>query len=73
MPVVEKIESLYEDALIVRIFDKRCTVELDTQEARGLDEDFDVPECYSGFMDSKIEAVYDTVIQFITWYNTQNP
>lgn len=70
MPVVEKIESCFDDVLIVRINDKRCTVELDTQEAMRLDENFNVPDCYSGFCDTKIQAVYSTVTQFIQWYNT---
>lgn len=70
MPVVEKIEKLYDEALIFYIKDCRAYIEIDTQLSMVF-EIPEVPECYSGMCDTKIEAVYNTVIDFIKWYNTQ--
>lgn len=68
MPVVEKIESLFNEALIFAIHDSRAHIRADSQASLAYNIP-DIPECYSGFLDSKIGAVYDTCIQFIQWYN----
>jgi hypothetical protein len=72
MSVVGKIESLFNDGLQFYIKDKRAYIEVDTQQSLVYDIP-DVPQCYSGFCESKIQAVYKTVYQFITWHNTHKP
>lgn len=72
MPVVDKIESLFTDGIMVSIKDKRCYIDLDTQFGMTDEgKDINLPKCYSGFNDRKIEAVCDSVIQFLEWYNTE--
>lgn len=71
MPVVEKIEMCFDESIQVIIKDTRCSIEMSTQY--GLTDegqDINVPNCYSGFKKTKIEAVYDSIILFITWYNS---
>lgn len=72
MPVVEKIESLFGGSLIFSIRDTRCFIVQDTQYAVVNGFNDDIPECYSGFHDSKIEAVHCTIIHFLNWYNQNN-
>lgn len=67
MPVVEKIEALYDDGLVFYIKDTRAYIEVDTQMSMIFE--IDMHECYSGSFKTKIEAVYSTVIKFITWHN----
>lgn len=69
MPVVEKIESLYDENISVKIFDSRCDIELVTQYAVA--HDFHIPTFYER-EDSKIKAVYKAVVRFIQWYNQQS-
>lgn len=71
MPVVDKIEILFEGSLIVVIKDSRCFIEQDTQYAVSTGFKDNVPKCYSGFASSKIEAIYLTCVEFIKWYNSQ--
>lgn len=72
IPVVEKIEDLYEGALIFYIKDERAHIERDPQAVLAFSDWLpDVPDCYSGFCDTKLKAVYSTVVQFIKWYNQQ--
>jgi hypothetical protein len=59
MPVVEKIESLA--AFNVIIFKRCCDVQDDNSVGDHIIEVTAAP--------SKIEAVYDAVLQFIQWYN----
>lgn len=68
MPVVEKIEGLFHGGLVVYIKDKRAYIEVDTQASITFDIP-EVPQCYSGFCETKLLAVYATVIEFIKWYN----
>lgn len=74
MPVVEKIESLYDGTSIrIRIVGDRAVC-YDTQNAQQAN-------IYSGEgvgiissarnMPSKIEAVYKAVVEFIKWHNQQ--
>ena len=70
MPVVEKIETLFNDGILVIIKDQRCYIEVDTQ--RALVEEIIIPEnFYSGFSDTKFKAVYSTVTEFLAWYNSR--
>lgn len=63
MPVVEKIESLLPDDSIVTIEYKDCLIPiLNDQE----------PFTIHTNRDTKLEAVYYAVLQFIQWYNQQN-
>lgn len=74
MPVVEKIEALrieeYETIdnelgrAKVIIFGRCCDIQIDNAIEDNLVEVTAFP--------SKIQAVYEAVIQFIQWYNTQN-
>ena len=60
MPVVEKIEELNVTESFFIIEDKTCILWLtDTKDI-----------CQRSL--SKIESVYNTVVEFIKWYNTQN-
>lgn len=62
MRVVEKIEALHDDNFWVKIFDKRCHITVSHGgESMGH---------YIG--ETKIEATYKAVIQFIEWLNEQN-
>lgn len=70
MPVVEKIETMLHEALIFYIKDKRAYIEVDTQAGMSFDIP-DVPNCYSGFCDTKIEATWKTTTLFIQWYNSK--
>ena len=72
MTVIEKIESLFNGGIQFYIKDKRAYIETDTQVSL-IGEMPDVPDCYSGFCDSKKDAVYKTVYLFIQWYNTLTP
>lgn len=72
MPVVEKIEALQDNSIQFYIKDRRAYVERDTQASLADESLPDLPECYSGFCESKIEAVYSAVVQFIKWYNTNS-
>lgn len=74
MPVVEKIESCFEESIQVIIKDNRCSIEMGTQYGLTTEgKEIDVPECYSGFCDTKIAAVYSSILQFIQWYNKIKP
>ena len=70
MPVIEKIEKCLNEAVIFHIKDSRSYLELDTQASLAYNLP-DLPECYSGFCETKIKAAYCSVIQFIHWYNSQ--
>ena len=62
MPVIEKIECISN--FDVRIFLKRCTIDgcLPYKEFGSMIE---------GIGKTKLEAVYNAVIEFINWYNKQ--
>ena len=68
MVVVEKIESL-------EIFDRMGRFNINTKNFDEnytsfiTDKDEDFIQCEG---DTKIEAVYNAVVEFIKWYNTQN-
>ena len=68
MEVVEKIESL-------EIFDRMGRFNINTKNFDEnytsfiTDKDEDFIQCEG---DTKIEAVYNAVVEFIKWYNTQN-
>lgn len=68
MPVVEKIESLYYGGLQFYIKDSRAYIEVATQASTAYGDIPDVPNCYSGFSETKLNAVYKTVCDFIKWY-----
>ena len=57
MPVVEKIEAIDVDDLILEIRYKLCHIEYDEFGIRN----------FKG--ETKIEAVYKAIIEFIKWYN----
>lgn len=63
MPVVEKIESLSTHSVVIRKSLPPttlcvCTISNPENEFLGMNE-------------SKIEAIYKAVLEFIQWYNTQ--
>lgn len=67
IPIVEKIESLDYEIITVLIWNKRCSIDIDTYgEKESLFH-------YAGSSSTKIEAVYNAVVAFIKWYNQQNP
>lgn len=63
MPVVEKIESLalgkYGTPVTVDIRHERCNISTESDER------------WTNHKNSKIEAVYASVVEFIEWYNKQ--
>ena len=71
MPVIDKIEALYEGNVSITISGVRCHLSLIMGTRYPIATDFieDIPQCYSGSCDSKIIAVYTTVVEFIKWYN----
>lgn len=60
MPVVEKIENL-ED-YIIEISYKQCII-------KSYEKNMEI--ITSRYLDSKIEAVWASVVEFIRWYNEQ--
>lgn len=66
MPVVEKIESLsYPEGYTVSINMNTCVVKKENFETNFVAE-----RLVSTISYNKIESVFEAVIQFITWYNT---
>ena len=59
MPVVEKIENFNDGCTLCIIEDERCHINTQTN--------FEVDSV--GY--TKIEAVYNAIIEFIKWYNKQ--
>lgn len=64
MPVVEKIESLLENSISVKIEDDNCMIT--TNDVDELDRNYF--HVYST-LDTKIESTYEAIIKFIEWYN----
>ena len=64
MPVVEKIESLNSICLIKNHWCNIKTTDFDSVNIKGFST---LKIC-----DTKIEAVYKAVVEFIKWYNQQN-
>jgi len=60
MPIIEKIEGLGFEVLIGRI---SCNIN------KILDRENPIASFVCGDISRKIEIVYDTVIEFINWYN----
>lgn len=60
MPVVEKIDSIIPDNCMVKIEYRDCVIPLGDDEA-----------IYK-YESTKIKAVWQAVVEFIKWYNTQN-
>lgn len=61
MPVVEKIESILPDDSIISIQYKDCIIPINEAE-------FDIIEKNA---ESKIEATFNAVVEFIEWYNQE--
>lgn len=71
MPVVEKIESLYEGNIIVKIAFNNCSISICTQYYLAHDEMvFNGIEFHKE--ETKIKSVWKTVVEFIKWYNSQS-
>jgi hypothetical protein len=69
MPVVEKIESLYDGkAFVVQIRSTVCDIFQNTQHWKAFQRTINLPTLYTSDK-TKIEAVYQAVILFIKWYN----
>lgn len=68
MPVIERIETLtmpntiYSSSMVVNIYSHNCDIEYSGYEAGTIVE---------MQAETKIEAVYKSVIFFIDWYNKQ--
>lgn len=71
MPVVDKVEQLFEGSISVNIYDDRCTIEISTQYAMATD--IHLPDEFYNNEGPKIRSTWLSIVQFITWYNTQNP
>lgn len=67
MPVIEKIEHLYNDSLEVIVSSNKCWIELATQYA--LAYDVHLPSEFLNREDTKLESAYKTVVEFILFYN----
>ena len=67
MSVVEKIENL-QDENNYAIYN----VQIEQSFTEIIDNHTSETIIYDIYADSKIEAVYNTVIEFIKWYNEQN-
>lgn len=65
MPVVEKIEIIDGYRYYVKIIQSCCFI----HECNNSDKQI----VFSISKKTKIEAVYDCVVDFITWYNKSNP
>ena len=61
MPIVEKIDSIIPDDSFVTIEYNRCLITV-------LDGGFDIDVIGN----SRIEATYKAVVEFIKWYNSNN-
>jgi outer membrane phospholipase A len=72
MPVVEKIEAM---EWCIRIENWPKKFKSPYKELYSVWMWLDPEECpeIQTYSDSKIEAVYNAVYQFITWYNSQKP
>jgi hypothetical protein len=70
MPVVEKIETLFDNNIVVNIYDERCTIEVSTQYAMA--KDFHLPNEFYNNEGPKIKSVWLSVTEFLQWYNQNN-
>lgn len=70
MPIVEKIESLFDGNIAVEISGECCQIEIGTQYAMAFD--IHLPETFFERTESKINSVYLSVLRFIQWYNQQS-
>lgn len=71
MPVVEKIESLYDgSAFTVTIKGHWCLIDQNTQHWMAYRNTVDLKNIEIR-RESKTESTYHAVYQFITWYNQQ--
>lgn len=61
MPVVEKIDLILPDDNLVSISFNRCLIEY---HAEGI--------TFEGIGNTRIEATYKAVVEFILWYNENN-
>ncbi len=69
MEVVEKIESVFDSSISVKIEANYCSISTSSQYAMAFPErDCELDEVGQ----TKIQAVYKAVIGFIDWYNKQN-
>jgi len=68
MPVVEKIESMLHDDIVITIEYKDCLIPVVAGTFKTDNDGFDI---HIKGAESKINAVYQAVIEFITWYNKQ--
>lgn len=67
MPVVEKIEDMLHDDIVITIEYKTCIIPCVSGTFFSNDAPFDIQQ----WGESKIQAVYNAVIEFIKWYNQQ--
>lgn len=66
MPVVEKIESLGKNTLISNISGHYCNI---MTGVSLMESSINNPSKFLGQGESKIEAVYKALVEFINWYN----
>lgn len=59
MPVVEKIENLYDGDVLVEISDEKCYIGYGSFYQN------------TATAETKIKAVYGAVVEFIKWYNLE--
>lgn len=71
MPVVEKIETLFDNRVTVLIQSGEYAIWLHNKEEYEK-SNYNTYDYYSSdWKENKIEAVYEQVVKFIKWYNQQ--
>ena len=65
MPVVEKIEKDFATEFEITIYSASCYIQKWNKKKQSWDS-------FVSGVGKKIEAVYDAVVQFIQWYNSQS-
>lgn len=68
MPVVEKVEDLFDGSISVHIYDGRCYIEISTQYAIATDIYLPDSNFYNN-QGGKLNSVWNSVVSFIQWYN----
>lgn len=67
MPVIDKIESIYDNSIAVKINGIDCTISTGSQYAIAYPE----KDCHIEIRGkNRFEATYKAVVKFIKWYNS---
>ena len=71
MPVVEKIDSILADDDFVTISYNRCLIEVNNTDILFPTKEIVRLPTIEGMGNSRIEATWNAVCEFIEWYNEQ--